>query len=293
MTAPAHDVNALHDMPDADYFAAPALSQSTAKRLLEDGGPARWKWEHDHGRPPNRAFDFGRAAHRLVLGKGQPLAVIPDELLASNGAATTKAAREWTAQAEADGCTVLKRAEADQIEQMAEQLHEHPEASAILTAPHVLTEQAMFAPLYGVDCKAKLDIIVPDGPLADYKTAVSAAPARFAKTALDYGYHLQSSHYALMARELGVTTDPVRFIVQEKAAPYLVSVVQLEPDAILLGEQRMAEAAAIWKRCWETGEWPGYPTSTVTVDLPAWAYTDQAPTRLDPTVERELLDLIQ
>ena len=79
------------DMPELEYHARPELSASIAKRLIEPGGPARWKWEHDHGRAETKAFDLGHAAHTLVLGAGTPIARIPDELLASNGATSTKA----------------------------------------------------------------------------------------------------------------------------------------------------------------------------------------------------------
>ena len=120
------------DMPELEYHARPELSASIAKRLIEPGGPARWKWEHDNGRRETKAFDLGHAAHRVVLGAGTPIACIPDELLASNGATSTKAAREWITQAREQGIVPLKRAEYDQVHDMAAALHAHRGAQALL-----------------------------------------------------------------------------------------------------------------------------------------------------------------
>ena len=56
----------IHDgVPEADYFASPALSQSQAKTLLDC--PARYRWERENPQPHRDAFDIGHAAHSLSL----------------------------------------------------------------------------------------------------------------------------------------------------------------------------------------------------------------------------------
>ena len=89
----------ITDMPETIYHARPELSASIAKRLIEPGGPARWKWEHDHGRAETKAFDLGHAAHKLVLGVGAPAALIA-LILAVNTTVSERQNTEMTAAGE-------------------------------------------------------------------------------------------------------------------------------------------------------------------------------------------------
>src|SRR6266545_7773779 len=96
----------IFDMPFDVYLADPvpggSLSTSGAKTLLNKC-PAIFAYEREHGRPDKAVFDFGHAAHSEILGDGMRIAVIPDELLGSNGATSTKAAKQFIADARADG----------------------------------------------------------------------------------------------------------------------------------------------------------------------------------------------
>ena len=56
----------------------------------------------------------------------------------------------------------------------------------------------------------------------------------------------------------------------EKAAPYLVSVVELDDLFYDLGKQKNETAAAKWKHAKETGQWPGYEGIS-RVLAPVWA----------------------
>ena len=262
-------------MPETIYHSRPELSASIAKRLIEPGGPARWKWEHDHGRKDTKAFDLGHAAHKLVLGAGTPIARIPEERLARNGATSTKAAQEFVAKTREAGGIPLKPAEYDQVHDMASALREHRAANELL-ARAAEAELSAFAAdeATGVPLRCRFDAIGPS-VLVDYKTSITANPAKWARSAVDYGYHMQASHYEQMAQLCQVTDEPMRFIVQEKTAPYLVSVIRLDTAAIELGHQRMREAIAIWQQCHETSIWPGYGEDEHLIELPEWAYPDE------------------
>ena len=278
------------DMPEAEYHARPELSASIAKRLIEPGGPARWKWEHDNGRRETKAFDMGHAAHKLVLGVGAEIAVIPDDVLASNGATSTKAAKEFIAAAREAGQIPLKAVEHEQVQAMALALFRHKAASALLAkATEVEVSAFLTDPATGVGLRARFDAIGPE-VLIDYKTSVSADPDKWRRDAVKLGYHIQGAHYRQMAQEVGITDGPLRFIVQEKTAPYLVSVIRLDDSAELLGQQRMREAIAIWQQCHETGIWPGYGEQEHLIALPDWAY--RADDELDAGTEAELLALL-
>ena len=71
------------DVPESQYHADPALSYSGMKTLLDC--PARFAWEREHGRPERAAYDFGHAAHQLVLGVGDPIAIIDADDFTAEG----------------------------------------------------------------------------------------------------------------------------------------------------------------------------------------------------------------
>ena len=284
------------DMPEDEYHADPvvggSLSYSMAKVLDSPGGPAKLRWMLDHGREPRRDFDLGSAAHKVVLGVGAETRVIPEEILASNGAASTGPAKAFIAEAYADGAIPLKPAEAEQITMMAARLREHPEAAAILAMDGMQHEVSAFTQHpSGVWLRGRFDMICPT-LVGDYKTAADADPHRFArKTMLDMSYHVQAAHYSDLAAAVGLTDGdvPFKFIVQEKKPPYLVSVVTVGAEYLALGREAMRRAIDMWATCQATGVWPGYPS--VTAEPPAWALHD-AYSVLDPTIEAELEALL-
>lgn len=279
------------DMDEATYHSDPvaggSLSYSTAKALVEPGGPARWWHQHRHPQPHKKAFDLGTAAHALVLGVGAETVTIPASLLAKNGAATTTEAKAFVEQVRAEGKTPLKPDEYLQVRQMAMQLSAHPTAVKTLTGQH---EVSAFAKTGDVWLRGRLDTLSGTG-IADYKTTVSAAPEAWAKTVWDRRYHMQAAHYTDLVHLLTGERLPFRFVVQEKEPPYLVAVYELDQQALDHGADLMTQAATIWRQCRRSGYWPGYDTDTITVGLPAWV-ARSLPTSLDPELEAELLALM-
>ena len=298
MTSPLIDTpQYVADMPEGTYHADPvaggSLSCSMAKVIIKPGGPAKLRHQLDHGTKPKRVFDLGHAAHLLVLGKGVPLAVIPDDLLGSNGAVSTAAAKAFVAGARAEGKVPLKTSEAQQIADMADALTANPEADEVLHAEARQVELSAFAQdeQTGVWLRCRFDLVAP-GVVADYKTAANAEPYQFARrTMLDLGYHMQAAHYLDMAQQLGLAHAgaPFQFIVQEKEAPYLPAVVTVGDEYLALGRRDMRRAIDLWDECNRTGQWPGYPATTAMP--PKWALNETD--ELDTTTEAELLALIE
>lgn len=260
------------DMPDAEYHQHPALSQSGAKLLLPPSCPALFKYYRDNGRPEKRAYDFGHLAHKMVLGVGAELAVIdaPDY--------RTKAAQMERDEARAAGLIPVLRHEHDVAVQMARVLGEHPVASRLLAPGTGQAEVSLFYtdPDTGIDLRGRLDWLPFVRPgrrmiIPDYKTAVSANPADFAKNAANYGYHMQDSWYSDAAKAKGLDDNPsFVFIVQEKNPPYLVSVIELDEPSKQLGRAQNRRAIQLFKECTETGHWPGYSDDVELVGLPVW-----------------------
>lgn len=273
----------IDGMPDDIYHADPvvggSLSVSGAKLLLPPNCPALFKWRRDNGQPNKAVFDFGHAAHKEVLGVGQPIRYIQGKTAKgdpSDGWAS-KYAQDQRAAAYAAGEIPLLESQRGIIEGMVAALRAHPLAPSLLDPANGKPEQSMFwqDPESGGNLRGRLDWLPNPHEgrllLVDYKTTVSAHPARFAKSAADLLYHMQDSFYRALTIGLGLDDDPAfLFIAQEKTPPYLVTVVELDTDAKAIGVQLNRQAIDIYQTCTESGEWPSYSSDVERVSLPRW-----------------------
>lgn len=264
------------DMPEDAYHADPvpggSLSSSGARKLLTTC-PARFDYERRHPEPPKKTFDIGHAAHKLVLGVGPHLEVVPGERW------DTKAAKEKVAEIRAAGDVPLKQADHDQVVAMADAIRSHPIAGALLRPGSGQPEQSLFwlDGDTGVMRRARLDWLpdrTPTGRLivADYKTCVSADPEHIGKAVTNYGYHQQDPWYLDGIAAVGLGEDAAFvFVFQEKTPPYLVSVVELDDEARLVGRERNRRALHRYAECTASGYWPGYADDVSLISLPPWA----------------------
>lgn len=264
-------------IPDSEYHADPipagSLSSTGAKALLRS--PAHYRWQIDN--PVRKAaYDVGTAVHTLVLGVGASLVAIPDDICASNGAATTKEAKEFVAASRAAGLVPLKADVVTECNAMAEAVLAHPLAREMFERPGK-AEQSVFAPdpETGVWLRARIDYLTDAGDCetiaADLKTAASADPRDFMRSAAEYGYDLQSEWYQrTLTLARGDIDTAFRFIVVEKSPPYLVSVVELDAEFAAIGRARMRRAIDTYRTCRDTDNWPGYDEITHLVGPPAW-----------------------
>lgn len=284
----------LYDLDGDIYHSDPtptgSLSSTWARELMEPAGPARFHHARMVGQAPKKVFEFGHAAHGLVLGTGAPIARIPAEYLSSNGAAGTNDARDFIRESREAGAIPLKDAEADVVEAMALQIKRHREAMSVLTAPGAAYEVSAFRidDRSGMWLRARFDVIAPSG-LGDYKTVVDADPRLFGRrTAADLGYHQQDAWYLDTAVALDAVEPrtPFRFVLQEKKAPYLVSVVELDGVYRQLGRERNRRAIDLYAECRATDTWPGF-TGTTVVEPPLWLIGDDAD-QLAQDIETEL-----
>lgn len=263
------------EISDDDYHGDPvpegSLSCSGAKKLVPPGTPAQFLYELENPPETTKALDEGKAAHALVLGTGPELVKIPFDVW------TTNEAKAQVKDAKDRGAIPLKPKQWNMVMGMAAALREHPTAAALLDPERGAPEQSLFArhPGTGIMLRARLDWLpepTEGGRLiiADYKTARCAHPQVFAKAAADYGYHQQDPWYLELVRLLGLAEDlAFVFIVQEKTAPYLVSVCQLHDDDRRIGHAQNQEAINLYAECKSTGVWPGYDDVSV-FELPSW-----------------------
>jgi hypothetical protein len=277
-------------MPAAAYLADPvpggSLSASGARLLTPPSCPARFRWHADNnGRPPKNEFDFGHAAHKEVLGDGAPVVVVDARDW------RTKAAREAKEKARADGHTPLLADDWVTVQAMAAALRRHPIAGALFEPGTGLPEQTLIwrDEETGVMRRARLDWLRdPNGGrliIPDYKSCQSASPEAAGKALHSHGYYRQAPWYCDGATALGLAGDDepaFLLVMQEKTAPYLVATYQPDPFAMQAGRALNRRAVDIYRRCQESGYWPGYAVPTadrvlhadrdvLPLPLPGWA----------------------
>lgn len=262
----------VETMPEQEYHAHPALSSSGARKLLPPSCPAIFRHEQIHGQPDRDVFDFGRAAHSLVLGAGADIAALPFDDWRK------KAAKEAADEARANGQTPLLEKDAATVTAMADALRSHKIANALLDPSKGKPEQSIFwhDEQHDIDRRARLDWLPNPSSsrliVTDYKTTPSASPAAIGKHVANYGYHAQAAWYLDAVRAAGLSDDAAfLFVFQEKQAPYLVTVVELDAEALAVGALINDTAMSVFAECTATGVWPGYTDDIELVSLPAWA----------------------
>jgi hypothetical protein len=264
---------AYDGMPEDVYHADPvpggSLSASGAKLLLPPSCPAMYRYRRDHPKV-SAEFDFGTAAHKFVLDTGPPVTVV-DAL-----DWRTKAAQEARKDARAKGAVPLLVSEFSEIADMARAIERHPLAGQLFRPGRGKAEQSLFwqDPDYGIWRRARLDWQLPGLRLiiADYKSTADASPAAIRKHVANFGYHMQAAWYTDAIQALGLGDDPAfLFVFQEKTPPYLITIAELDDDAIRAGRDRNRHACEIWRDCTEAGIWPGYTDDIELISLPPWA----------------------
>lgn len=261
--AGVYDISA--ELYRSDPVPGRSLSSTQARQLTRC--PAVYRYNVDNPQPYKAAFDFGTAAHKLVLNDGPELVVVDAERWDTN------ATKAEVAAIRAEGKLPLKQAAFDQVHAMAAALRVDDEAAALLEPGSGVAEQSLFWEADGIWRRARFDWLRHDGCGIDYKSTRSAHPLDLPAAVHSYGYHQQQEWYV----DGGIALDvidadagrPFSFIFQEKEPPYLVTVTALDPMARQVGAHlnRVALNAYAW--CREHDSWPGYLPAPLT-PLPAW-----------------------
>lgn len=263
-------------MPAEIYHADPvpggSLSSGGARKLLPPSCPALFHHDRKHPQAHRKEFDLGHAAHLMVLGAGPELVVVD----AADW--RTKAAKEQRDEAYSADAVPLLIADYEQIQAMAEALRQHPIASFLFDPEAGKPEQSLFwtDPRTGAWRRARPDwlphpvegrrLIVPD-----YKTCRAADLESLSRAIHQYGYHQQAAWYLDGVMALGLAADPAFvFVAQEKTAPYLITVFEVEAMSMQIARDLNRDALDLYQQCTATDQWPAYNTSIAHISVPPW-----------------------
>jgi hypothetical protein len=246
----------------------PSLSSSIANLLLTRSPRHAWQ-AHPKLNPQWRAAEAtsemyaGSIAHQMLLEGHYESAVIVD---ADDW--RTKAAKEQRDQAVAEGCYPILRRKFEPLREMVAAAYEQLNALRIDLTLGQDEETAVWQE-GSAWCRARFDKRA--GDLYDYKTTDNAEPNAFARRIAQMGYDVQAAFYQRGVHLLTGEIPRFLFIVQETEAPYLLSVIELEPAWLELAHIKVDHAIRTWQECMESGRWPGYPQHIATAVMPGWA----------------------
>lgn len=258
-----------------DYHAdeisdAPTLNATVAKSLILET-PAHARQKHprlaDQYEPKvSAAMDDGTALHQLLLGDDRVDVLDYAEFRTNEAKAARDASR-------ALGRVPIKRDQWARMETVARSLR--AQLAALPVDPPLFTEgmaeQTIVWDEDGVMCRARLDWLRRDyAAVDDLKKARTADPKRFQKSIFTLGYDIQAAFYVRACRAAFGVEPVFRWVAIEPVAPYAMSVHVLSPKAMHAAQDKVDLALTLWRECLDSGRWPAYPQTVLTVHLPAW-----------------------
>ena len=93
----------------------------------------------------------------------------------------------------------------------------------------------------------------------------------FARSAVEYRYHVQAAFYWDGLVACGWVPQAFVFVCVETAPPYGVALYSVKPEDLDLGRAVYRRDLATYAECLRSGEWPGYPEEIRELELPGWA----------------------
>ncbi|OAN49094.1 hypothetical protein A6A04_02940 [Paramagnetospirillum marisnigri] len=235
---------------------APSLSSSMARTIVNEC-PA-FLHANSYLNPnftpePKEHFEFGTAAHLMFMEPDQ----LAERLEIINAPDWRKKdAQEARAVARTNGKVPMLIGQMAELEAMRAALFAHSIASKAFVGGQA--EMSAFVRDGNIWLKARPDYLRPES-LVDYKTSTTANPKEFARRAFALGYYQQAAWYLdVLKAATGEVRSDFWFVTQAKVAPYLVTVTRFDDDAIEAGRTLNRKAIEAFKRCVDTGDWPGY-----------------------------------
>jgi len=111
--------------------------------------------------------------------------------------------------------------------------------------------------------------------ILDLKTAADASLGGFSASVGKFGYHMQDALYTdVWSKAGGGAVEGFFFVVIEKSEPPMVSVMELDAEAVAEGHAIYRKALATYAQCLAADQWPGYPADVQTVSLRRWDYRE-------------------
>lgn len=294
--------------PDA-YHKLPGLSPSLAHVLVsacllkardkyergleataEDGEEHEEAGEDEPVKPDKQArLDRGNILHALGLGVGKHVDEIPEKILASNGAASTKDAKAFIKAARDAGRIPVKGAKLDVYKQVIAAVHARLAAAGYSFdgISEFAIEWHEASPHGPVQCRTMIDHVrlldrdqrITTAPtfaqVFELKFPGDAAPDRSERTSDSLGYHISA---AARCRALNALFPSLagrieyRYLFCEPFRPYAFWDPTPTGAFLELGDRQWRTAVNLWAAGLSSNRWPGYHDDIMRtqIDLVRW-----------------------
>lgn len=272
--------------PSDDYHALDAVSHSKLevfrkrpqlyyRRFVSKTAP----------RETSNAFDFGQAAHTLILEGERALAA---STAVWTGGEKRKNAGAWKKFQEDNAAkAIITEDELKDLGRMQAAVMEHPLAAQLMTGGETeitwrVNTRALPVPLQcRTDRFNALGAALTAGRpfVADLKTTPSLDAdefRNFQKSFVEYGYHRQSGFYSALMRDLGVDLRDFFFVAVEKVEPFGVDVYRAADSAVGHGLTETVSDLEGLVKCYASGTWPNRSRELINIEVPEW-YVKKSP----------------
>lgn len=268
-------------MNEHEYHASDRIGRSGLHTLAKS---PRHYW-HENLAPdrirkaPTPSMRLGSAVHALVLegpdAYAGKIAVEPERWPTKAECGVSIEQQKLDFATANESRTIITAEQHALATAMRDAVHAHPAAKLLLSNGTPEVGLMFDHPLTGSPAKALLDwdSVQHNGLIVDLKTASDASEAEFAKSAVNFWYHVQAAWYQdAYHAATGENPKGFVFIVVENTAPHLVAVYFATEEMVQLGRRTYEPVLRLYEECRQTGVWPGYGDQIKPLTLPAWAF---------------------
>lgn len=278
---------------NAEYHRGPGVSKSMLDLMRRSPSHLKAVLDNQVSREPTAEQAFGSAFHTLLLEPDSfehEYVVVPDEAPkyptpmqwgAKKPSPDTIYACDWWREWEKENSSMVKldRDDMPLLLGMHKSVMAHAAARSLLVnhAGGVAENSAYWLdPDTGALCRCRPDFWRFDGIMVDVKTAADASGEGFARSILNWRYHVQDSYYIDGAAQAVAGDDRFEqphafvFLAVEKKPPFAVGVYSLDAPSKELGRVEYRRDLALYAKCLAADHWPGYGDRIQSISLPEW-----------------------
>lgn len=266
------------DLPENLYHADPVvepslscsiatllLSRSPAHAMVAHPRLSRF-WQEKH----SDTFDFGKAAHELLLGgEGRFLVVGAEDWRG-------KEAKADKARAYEQGLIPLLETQWERLRVLVDvvraQLEEIPDLREALHPDNPRESTVVWREPSGAWCRARTDLMFRRRVIDLKFTTTGATPEEWAgRTAYNFQYDFRAGWYQRGLKAVTGEDWRYQFVVVEREPPFALSFFEPAPIDYEGVQEPIARAIDLWTRCMRDKVWPGYSQELQWLERPAWA----------------------
>jgi hypothetical protein len=239
-------------MSESEYRSLPALNASRFKAFFR----SPYHFHNQKEVETTEAMRIGTAIHTAMLQPDDYLKTIayyPDvDGRTKEGKAIKQAFEEGAA-----GKTILKADSEFVVLRAIEAIGTNRDWIK-MSETKFKTEVVLLGKLFGIDCKARLDIIdVENGIIRDIKSCDDVSGDKFKYTVKDRMYWVQAGFYCLLAEEVYKRPFRFEFIAVETSEPSTCAFWEVEPTELFKWMNAVKMKLHDYRDCNHLGFWEG------------------------------------